>query len=122
MKFAKFPYFPLAFFCALAALAAPERIVFDTDMGNGADDALAMLRRFKNEGKAEIAAVIVNKSAPDASEIMWGQMLAKGYKLSAARREILERNVMKVGPRDPYGIYMAFSAYWRARLDEARGK
>lgn len=65
---------------------------------------------------------VSDKGVRDASEIMWGQMLAKGYKLSAARREILERNVMKVGPRDPYGIYMAFSAYWRARLDEARGK
>ncbi len=64
MKFAKFPYFPLAFFCVSAAFAAPERIVFYTDMGNGADDALAMLRRFKNEGKAEIAAFIVNKGSP----------------------------------------------------------
>ena len=39
MKFAKFPYFQLAFFCASAALAAPERDVFDTDMGNDVDDA-----------------------------------------------------------------------------------
>lgn len=61
MKFAKFPYFQLAFFCASAALAAPERDVFDTDMGNDVDDALAlaMLHRFKNWGKAEIAAVLV---------------------------------------------------------------
>lgn len=68
MKFAKFPYFPLAFFCASAALAAPERIVFDTDMGNDVDDALAlsMLHRFQKEGKAEIAAVLVNKGAPEA--------------------------------------------------------
>ena len=50
MKFAKFPYFQLAFFCASAALAAPERDVFDTDMGNDVDDALAlaMLHRFKS--------------------------------------------------------------------------
>lgn len=41
---------------------------------------------------------------------------------SAARREILEKNIMKTSLRDPYGIYMVFSAYWRARLDEARGK
>ena len=39
MKFAKFPYFQLAFFCASAALAAPKRDVFDTDMGNDVDDA-----------------------------------------------------------------------------------
>ena len=50
MKFAKFPYFQLAFFCTSAALAAPERDVFYTDMGNDVDDALAlaMLHRFKN--------------------------------------------------------------------------
>ena len=65
---------------------------------------------------------ISEKSVRDASEIMWGQMLANGYKLSAERREILEKNVMKAHPRDSYGIYMAFAAYWRARLDEARGK
>ena len=65
---------------------------------------------------------ISEKNVRDASEIMWGQMLATGYKLSAARREILEKNIMKTSPRDPYGIYMVFSAYWRARLDEARGK
>lgn len=68
MKFTKASALWVALFCASAALAAPERIVFDTDMGNDVDDALAlaMLHRFKNEGKTEIAAVLVNKGAPEA--------------------------------------------------------
>lgn len=60
-------------------------------------------------------------SVRDASEIMWGQMLADGYKLSGDRLAILEKNVMRVSRNDSYGIYMVFSAYWRARLMEARG-
>lgn len=55
MKFAKFPYFPFAFFCVSAALAAPERIVFDTDMGNGADDAL---RRFFVDREPDFSIII----------------------------------------------------------------
>lgn len=53
---------------------------------------------------------------------MWGQMLANGYRLSPARENILKQNIIKIHERDPYGAYMVFSAYWRARLDEERGK
>lgn len=68
MKFAEIPALCAALFCATAVFAAPIRVVFDTDMGNDIDDALAlsMLHRFQKEGKAEIAAVLVNKGAPAA--------------------------------------------------------
>lgn len=68
MKFAEIPALCAALFCASAVFAAPIRVVFDTDMGNDIDDALAlsMLHRFQKEGKAEIAAVLVNKGAPAA--------------------------------------------------------
>ena len=65
---------------------------------------------------------VSDKSVRDAAEIMWGQMLANGYRLSPARENILKQNIVKIHERDPYGAYMVFSAYWRARLDEARGK
>lgn len=65
---------------------------------------------------------VSDKSVRDAAEIMWGQMLANGYRLSPARENILKQNIVKIHERDPYGAYMVFSAYWRARLDEERGK
>lgn len=65
---------------------------------------------------------VSDKSVRDAAEIMWGQMLANGYRLSPARENILKQNIIKIHERDPYGAYMVFSAYWRARLDEERGK
>lgn len=68
MKFVKIHALCAALFCASAVFAAPVRVIFDTDMGNDIDDALAlsMLHRFQKEGKAEIAAVLVNKGAPAA--------------------------------------------------------
>ena len=62
MKFAEIPALCAALFCATAVFAAPIRVVFDTDMAL----ALSMLHRFQKEGKAEIAAVLVNKGAPAA--------------------------------------------------------
>lgn len=56
---------PLLAVCCFAALAGgePVRIVFDTDMGNDIDDALAlaMLHAFENRGEARVLAVTVTK-------------------------------------------------------------
>jgi purine nucleosidase len=52
---------------AVAALAAePARVVFDTDMGNDVDDALAlaMLHSFESRGEARILAVTITKDNP----------------------------------------------------------
>ena len=68
MKLAKFSAIFAALLSVSAAAAAPEKVVFDTDMGNDVDDALAlaMLHRYQMQGRAEIAAVLVNKGAPEA--------------------------------------------------------
>src|SRR5215467_13780765 len=56
--------------CAAAALAlaghimaAPVRVIFDTDMGNDVDDALAlaMIHALESKGEAELLAVTITK-------------------------------------------------------------
>lgn len=57
----------LALPLALAAQsAAPVRVIFDTDMGNDVDDALALaiLHAFENRGEARLLAVTVTKDNP----------------------------------------------------------
>lgn len=56
------------FFLAAAAIAslataAPQRVILDTDIGNDVDDALAlaMLYDYQAAGRADVAAVLVNK-------------------------------------------------------------
>lgn len=56
------------FFVAAAALASiagatPQRVILDTDIGNDVDDALAlaMLYDYQAAGKADVAAVLINK-------------------------------------------------------------
>jgi purine nucleosidase len=53
-----------------AAGAAPLHIIFDTDMGNDVDDALAlaMLHSFASRGEAKLLAVTVSKDNPWAAE------------------------------------------------------
>ncbi len=53
----------VAIFCATSVLAKPQKIIFDTDMGNDVDDALAlaMLYDYCAAGKAEVSAVLINK-------------------------------------------------------------
>jgi inosine-uridine nucleoside N-ribohydrolase len=53
----------LIFFAGLAMAADPVRIIFDTDMGNDVDDALAlsMLHAFESRGEAKILAVTITK-------------------------------------------------------------
>jgi inosine-uridine nucleoside N-ribohydrolase len=55
---------------APASAATPLRVVFDTDMGNDVDDALAlaMLHAFASRGEVELLAVTVSKDNPWAAE------------------------------------------------------
>ena len=50
----------------LSVAAEPVRVIFDTDMGNDIDDAvaLAMLHSFVSRGEAELLAVTVTKAVP----------------------------------------------------------
>jgi inosine-uridine nucleoside N-ribohydrolase len=59
--------FALALACGLALrAAAPVPVIFDTDMGNDVDDALAlaMLHALESRGECRIAAVTVTKDNP----------------------------------------------------------
>jgi|SRR5579884_734613 len=53
----------LALFCASFAAAEPVRIIFDTDMGNDVDDAIALaeLHALETRGEAHILAVTITK-------------------------------------------------------------
>src|SRR6266852_2488659 len=72
----------LVFFSAMAAVrAAPVRLIFDTDMGNDVDDAvaLAMIHALESRGEAKLLAVTVTKdnrwAAPfiDAMNTFYGR-------------------------------------------------
>ncbi|MBQ6534299.1 MAG: nucleoside hydrolase, partial [Opitutales bacterium] len=58
----------LAALCASLAFAKPQRVIFDTDMGNDVDDifALTILMGYHASGEADLAAVLVNKDNPYA--------------------------------------------------------
>jgi inosine-uridine nucleoside N-ribohydrolase len=53
-----------------ASAATPLRVIFDTDMGNDVDDALAlaMLHAFASRGEVKLLAVTVSKDNPWAAE------------------------------------------------------
>ena len=53
----------LALSCAGLTAAEPVRIIFDTDMGNDVDDALALaeLHAFESRGEAQLLAVTITK-------------------------------------------------------------
>lgn len=55
---------------APASAAPPLRVIFDTDMGNDVDDALAlaMLHAFASRGEVKLLAVTVSKDNPWAAE------------------------------------------------------
>lgn len=59
----------LALTCALASAAEPVRIVFDTDLGNDVDDALALalLHACESRGEAHLLAVTITKDNPWAA-------------------------------------------------------
>src|SRR5215472_12444557 len=48
---------------AVCAIAAPVRLIFDTDMGNDIDDALAlaMIHALESKGEAKLLAVTITK-------------------------------------------------------------
>ncbi len=48
----------------------PQAVIFDTDMGNDVDDALAlaMLHRYADEGKVNLLGVMINKNEPASAE------------------------------------------------------
>ena len=53
---------------ATLAFAKPQKVIFDTDMGNDIDDAFAltMLYNYKMTGEADFKAVLINKDTPYA--------------------------------------------------------
>src|ERR1700753_893138 len=53
-----------------ASAATPLHVIFDTDMGNDVDDALAlaMLHAFASRGEAKLLAVTISKDNPWAAE------------------------------------------------------
>lgn len=55
-----------AFFVACLASAAPQKVIFDTDIGNDVDDALAlaMLYDYEASGRAQVLAVLLNNRHP----------------------------------------------------------
>jgi inosine-uridine nucleoside N-ribohydrolase len=57
-------------FAAPATAATPLHVIFDTDMGNDVDDALAlaMLHAFASRGEVKLLAVTVSKDNPWAAE------------------------------------------------------
>jgi inosine-uridine nucleoside N-ribohydrolase len=57
-------------FAAPAMAATPLHVIFDTDMGNDVDDALAlaMLHAFASRGEVKLLAVTVSKDNPWAAE------------------------------------------------------
>ena len=54
----------------VAKITRKPRLIFDTDMGNDVDDALAlaMLYRYADEGKSDLLGIVVNKNEPMAVE------------------------------------------------------
>lgn len=68
----------VAFFVisAVGAVASgaelPVRVVFDTDLGNDIDDALAlqMLINYENEGRIQIAGISLSKANPLAADVV----------------------------------------------------
>lgn len=56
----------LAVSCAALTAAEPVRIIFDTDLGNDVDDAIALaeLHAFENRGEARLLAVTITKDNP----------------------------------------------------------
>ena len=62
------PFSPSAFSSASAAPNPPVKLIFDTDMGNDVDDALALalIHSLQNRGACELLAVTLTHPSPDA--------------------------------------------------------
>src|SRR3954469_7719012 len=61
--------FAILVLAAVSALAQPVPVVFDTDMGNDVDDALAlaMLHALESRGECRLIAVTITKDNPWAA-------------------------------------------------------
>jgi purine nucleosidase len=75
---------------APASAATPLHVVFDTDMGNDVDDALAlaMLHAFASRGEVELLAVTVSKDNPWAAEYV--RMVDEYYGRGLYVRQVCE--------------------------------
>lgn len=62
----------LLFSISTFAAAAPPRIIFDTDIGNDIDDALAlaMLHAMESRGEAKLIGVTITKDNPNAAKFV----------------------------------------------------
>src|SRR6266853_986044 len=62
-EFRKIYRWLISFFVCSTLIAAPVRLIFDTDMGNDVDDAvaLAMIHALESRGEAKLLAVTITK-------------------------------------------------------------
>jgi len=79
MKKFLLPLLGLALGLAVTAQAEPLRVIFDTDVGNDVDDALAlaMLHAFQSRGECQLLAVTVTKDNPYA--VMFADLVNTFY-------------------------------------------
>ncbi len=72
MKKILLPLLGLALGLAVTARAEPLRVIFDTDLGNDVDDALAlaMLHALQSRGECQLLAVTVTKDSPYAMALV----------------------------------------------------
>lgn len=69
----------------------PQAVIFDTDMGNDVDDALAlaMLYRYADEGLVDLLGIMVNKNDPASAEYI--DMVATWYGYGAVPIGVAEK-------------------------------
>lgn len=88
----------------LHLFAAPQRVIFDTDMGNDVDDALAlaMLYGYASEGEADIAAILVSKDSPYSAEFVGIMNCRYGFEIPVG---IAEKGIVSIVGGSPDGTY-----------------
>lgn len=88
--------------CAGEKAAKPEklRVIFETDIGNDIDDALAldMLYKYMDQSKIDLLAVMLNKCAPAPAEFM--DIMGTWYGYSD-----IPVGIVRDGADDPWGRY-----------------
>lgn len=96
---------------AVAALSAclqlfadPQRVIFDTDMGNDVDDALAlaMLYGYASEGEADIAAILISKDSPYSAEFVGIMNCRYGFEIPVG---IAGKGIVSIVGGSPDGTY-----------------
>lgn len=101
-------FYAFALLCLLLAGCKGEkdakpdklRIIFETDIGNDIDDALAldMLYKYMDQGKIDLLAVMLNKCAPAPAEFM--DIMGTWYGYSD-----IPVGIVRDGADDPWGQY-----------------